>query len=81
MPVSAQGPEIRTWQVPSGSYCTYDFNLLGRRAKDLMETGRSNDALKIYLRAVEENPQHPRYAEARRRLEDVNIDHLMTHAA
>jgi tetratricopeptide (TPR) repeat protein len=95
----------------------YDFNLLERRAKDLKDAGRSNDALKIYLymadgdqsldagylgmrigecyermgdrhaakywfgRAFEENPQHPEYAEARQRLKDVNIDHLMIHAA
>lgn len=95
----------------------YDFNVLERRAKDLIEAGRSSDALKIYLymadgdpsldagylgmrigecyermgdlraakywygRAVEENPEIPRYVEARRRLEDVNIDQLLSQAA
>ncbi len=95
----------------------HDFNVLERRAKELIASGRPADALKIYLymadgdrsldagylglrigecyermgdlhaakywygRAVEENPGVPDRVEARRRLEGVNIDHLIFRAA
>ena len=93
----------------------HDFNVLERRAKDLIASGHPADALKIYLymaegdlstldiwgcececyermgdlhaakdrygRAVEENPGVPNRVEARRRLEGVNIDHLISRAA
>jgi len=93
----------------------YDFNVLERRAQQLLEEGRPQDAIKVYFvmadgdgsldggslaeriawcyeqmndlhaakywyaRAIEENP-HVRLesAEARKRLEQINIDNLIS---
>jgi tetratricopeptide (TPR) repeat protein len=92
----------------------YDFNILEKRAQALIDSGRANDAIKIYLfmadsdpslyagylamriaecyeaigdlhaakywygRAIEENPIRTNCVEARRRLDTINIDDLIS---
>lgn len=92
----------------------YDFNVLEKKAKELVEARRHSDAIKIYLfmadgdrsldggylgmklgecyetlndlhaakywygRAVEENPTRDAFSRARARLENVNIDSLIS---
>ena len=62
----------------------YDFNVLERRAKELIDDGRQRDAGDLaaakfwYGRAVEENPEgRLESVEARRRLQGVTIDDLV----